>query len=311
MPSVEAPLISVCIPAYNDAAVIGDSLRSAMRQKCAGLEILVLDNHSTDETPAVVAETAAGDSRVRYIRHAQNLGMARNFSACIAAANGEFVQILCSDDVLEDGCATALAAALCSHPQAVLAACSRTFTDQALHPWRVLRAPNCGGEAARKNLMRRCFARGNVIGEPSAVMFRRAAAVRGFNAFYSQSLDLEMWLHLLEQGAAVFVPEPLCRIRQHAEQATHGNIRSGRIVEDKRLFFRQYVTRLGGLLSPWDKLIWDGRMASSVARSQLTGGSIDALSISEVFYKSLFLHILVPWIRIRWRFRGTVASHRL
>jgi glycosyltransferase involved in cell wall biosynthesis len=308
---VEIPSVSICIPAHNDAAVIGDALRSALRQEYARLEILVLDNHSTDQTEKVVSEISAGDSRVRYKRNPENIGMARNFNACIAAATGEYVQILCSDDVLEPGSANRLSMALREYPGAVLAAGGRTFTDRALHPKRVILPRSRQEEIAPKTLMRDCFVRGNVIGEPSAVMFRRSAAGRGFNADYSQSVDLELWFHLLGQGSAVLIPEALCSIRQHGEQATQANMKSGRIVEDKRLLFRQYVDYVKPSLVMWQKLIWDARMASSVARCRECGGTVDAEEIAEVFYPKTFLQLLLPLVGAAWKLRGAFASHRL
>src|SRR5438477_1259628 len=93
----DIPSVSICIPTFNDAAVVGDALRSALRQEYPRLEIIVIDNNSTDQTGEVVAGIAAGDNRFRYSRNSENIGMARNFNACIAAAIGEYVLILCAD----------------------------------------------------------------------------------------------------------------------------------------------------------------------------------------------------------------------
>src|SRR5439155_20938433 len=73
----------------------------------------------------------------------------------------------------------------------------------------------------------RCLAEGNIVGEPSAVMFRRSAAARGFSEAYAQLVDLEMWLHLLERGPLVFTPEPLCSFRRHPLQQTEANKETG------------------------------------------------------------------------------------
>ena len=59
-----------------------------------------------------------------------------------------------------------------------------------------------------------------MVGEPSAALFRRAAARRGFNPQYRQLLDLEMCFLLLEQGDLAYVAEPLCVFRQHSKQAS-------------------------------------------------------------------------------------------
>ncbi|HVC13218.1 MAG TPA: glycosyltransferase family 2 protein [Burkholderiales bacterium] len=295
------PLVSICIPTHDDAAVVGDALRSVLLQDYIAMEVLVLDNCSADDTERVVQHTATGDGRVRYVRHDSDIGMAANFSACVHMARGEFVQILCADDALEPGCVTFLAEALSQHVDAALAACGRKLTDESLRPSRVLRARDRRELVPGPVLARECFARGNRIGEPSAVMFRRGAAARGFNAEYNQLVDLEMWLHLLAHGPAVLLPQPLCRVRQHGRQATQTNIRSGRLIEDKRRLFRQFEAAFAPALGVAEKLRWDTRMASSVARMRAAGGVLDARAIAEVFFRRLFAQVLVPAVTLARR----------
>lgn len=305
------PLVSVCIPTHNDSGVVADAIRSAMRQDYSPLEILVVDNHSTDGTWDLVTELIAGDRRVRAMRNAADIGMARNFSACIQAACGEYVLILCADDALQDACVDLLASALGEHPNAVLAACGRTFTDPSLRPRRAYRARARKEEVDSASMLRECFVHGNRIGEPSAVMFRRRAAARGFDAAYSQAVDLEMWFHLLASGSAVLLPEQGCLIRQHPHQTTRANIRSGRIVRDKQLLFRRYAAGISLGLTPFDKLAWDARMASSLARSGIAGATVDCGPLIELFYPKLFRMLIYPLVGSAWRLRSAFPVQRL
>ena len=302
MESLPAPLVTLCIPTHNDAAVVGDALRSALAQDYVPLEILVLDNCSADDTPDVVRRAVAGDPRVRHVRHDHDLGMAGNFSAGVTMARGDLVLVLCADDFLEPGCVSALAGAIRRHPSAVLAACARTWTDEALRPLRVLRARDREAEVPGPELVRECFARGNVVGEPSAVMFRRAAAAGGFSTEYNQAIDLEMWFRLLAAGSAVLLPEALCRVRQHGAQATQANIRSGRLIEDKRRLFRQFASGPAAGIGVSGRLMWDARMASSLGRMRGAGGTPpEAISVNEVFFRRLFVRLLVPLATLYWR----------
>jgi len=307
----DIPSVSICIQTRNNATVIGDALRSALRQEYPRLEILVVDNYSSDQTGELVTRIAAGDSRFRYSRNSEDIGMARNFNACIATATGEYVQILCADDVLAPDSVNRLSAALREHPTAVLAAGARIFTDRALHPKQTMLPWPRQREFESKALLRECLIRGNLIGEPSAVMFRRSAALRGFNTDYSQALDLEMWFHLLGQGSAVLRPEVVCSIRQHGDQVTQANMKSGRIVEDKRLLFRQYAGGVEPSLGLWPKLAWDARMASSVVRCRLGGGTVDANAIAEIFYPRWFLQLFLPLAGTAWKMREALGTHRM
>ena len=60
----------------------------------------------------------------------------------------------------------------------------------------------------------------NLIGEPSAALFRRDKAARGFDESFQHLVDLEMWFHLLEQGDFAYTRQPLCCFRVHAGQQT-------------------------------------------------------------------------------------------
>jgi glycosyltransferase involved in cell wall biosynthesis len=301
------PACTVAIPVYNQRDFIAHTVRSALDQDIADLEILVVDNASSDDTGNVVRGIAAGNARVRYVRHPANIGMARNFSACISLAKGEFVQILCADDALEPGCTAALVDALTRHPECVLAACGRILTDESLRPIRTARARRRREVVPGRVLLRECFVYANRIGEPTAVMFRRDAAARGFHPDYRQAVDLEMWMHLLTRGAAVLLPEALCRIRQHAGQTSHENVRSGKVVEDKRRLFQDYGAALSPELTIAEKLMWDGRMAVTVCRTRKAGHEVRPEGVAEVFFPRLFSRLTYPVASVLWRLFGRDA----
>lgn len=92
------PLISVLIPCYNRADTITRCLRPVLDGPYRALEVIVSDNGSTDGTAEAAAAAAAGDSRVRIIRHRQNMGPLPNWRACLEAASGSLVHWLWSDD---------------------------------------------------------------------------------------------------------------------------------------------------------------------------------------------------------------------
>ena len=86
------------VPAYNAASVIEETLRSALAQTLREIEVLVVDDGSTDDTAAVVGRVADGDPRVRLIRQA-NAGVAVARNAAIAEARGAYIAPLDADDV--------------------------------------------------------------------------------------------------------------------------------------------------------------------------------------------------------------------
>ncbi|TYZ65589.1 hypothetical protein PybrP1_000555 [[Pythium] brassicae (nom. inval.)] len=93
------PLVSVVIPVFNVAAYVEQAVASIMRQTYQHLEILVVDDASTDATPDIVARLQAQDARVRLVRNAANLGVAASLNKGFAAATGELVARMDGDDV--------------------------------------------------------------------------------------------------------------------------------------------------------------------------------------------------------------------
>jgi glycosyltransferase involved in cell wall biosynthesis len=91
------PLVSVVIPAFNRADLIGRAIDSVLQQTYAEFEITVVDDASTDNTAAVVG--AIQDPRVRYLSSERNAGASAARNMGIHAASGDFVAFLDSDDV--------------------------------------------------------------------------------------------------------------------------------------------------------------------------------------------------------------------
>jgi glycosyltransferase involved in cell wall biosynthesis len=93
-----AGLVSVIIPAYNDAATVERTIASVLSQTYSDLEVLVVDDGSTDETALLVQHMADVDPRIRLLRKANGgLVSARNYG--IAHAGGEFIAPIDADDL--------------------------------------------------------------------------------------------------------------------------------------------------------------------------------------------------------------------
>lgn len=94
--------LSMLVPVYNVEPYVGDCLRSLLDQDVDGLEVIVINDGSTDGSLRVVRDTCAGDARVRIVDK-PNEGYGATLNRGFAEARGEYVGILESDDVLEPG----------------------------------------------------------------------------------------------------------------------------------------------------------------------------------------------------------------
>lgn len=94
------PLVSVIVPAYNAQLVLARCLDSILAQTESRLEVIVVDDGSTDATAEVLARYAAQDGRVRAV-YAENAGVSAARNRAIALARGEYIAFADSDDWLE------------------------------------------------------------------------------------------------------------------------------------------------------------------------------------------------------------------
>lgn len=96
------PKVSIVIPVYNREKFINDALKSAVNQTYRNLEIVVVDNKSTDNTWNVLQEWAKKDNRIQIFQNEENIGPVRNWVKCFEYSTGEYVKILWSDDWISE-----------------------------------------------------------------------------------------------------------------------------------------------------------------------------------------------------------------
>jgi len=240
----ELPAVSICIPTYNNAHFISDAIESALAQTFTDFECIVIDNCSTDNTQKVVAEYLERDKRIKYISNETNVGMGENFNRCLKYASGEYVKFLCADDLLKPLCLENLVRMIKENPSVVLASCARQLTDSSLTHTSTLAYSKRPEMLTGIEVIKRCFIEcKNLIGEPTAVLFKKKDGMRGFDLGYRQLMDLEMWFHILEKGDFAFTPEILCLFRQHEGQRTKSNLATDAAIEDEFRIYYDYVNK--------------------------------------------------------------------
>ncbi len=117
------PLVSVVVPTYNRAHQMGRSIESALAQTYPSVEVIVVDDGSSDDTAAVMAQNYGHDPRVRYA-HRQNGGPAAARNTGMTAARGAYIAFLDSDDTWMPWKLELQIACMEQHPELVM-----TWTD--------------------------------------------------------------------------------------------------------------------------------------------------------------------------------------
>lgn len=98
-PVSRVPLVSVIMPTYNHARFIGESIVSVLSQSYNNLELIIVDNYSSDDSEGIVRRFAQGDPRIRYIKFHNQGVIANSRNRGLAEAMGEFIAFIDSDDV--------------------------------------------------------------------------------------------------------------------------------------------------------------------------------------------------------------------
>lgn len=199
------PLISVCIPAYNNEAFIAATLESVLGQTYRHFEIIVIDDRSTDNT--VPAIKRFSDPRIRLVENETNLGLGGNWNKALSCATGTYIKLLCADDLVYPDCLRRQVEVLedPSHSGAVLAVCNTDLINansQVIYRRRVRCRP---GLVNGRQLIRRSVRWGtNLVGEPAAGLFRREVLSRAglFDPGNPYLIDLAFWAALLRHGDA-------------------------------------------------------------------------------------------------------------
>ena len=207
------PLVSIVIPTHNYACYVGQAIRSGLDQGYRPIEIIVVDDGSTDATPSVLRQF---DAAIRVVRlDGRGVSAARN--AGLAQARGDYVVLLDADDLLLPGGVATQVAQLEHRPD----------VDAVAGEWYVCDVESETIHRARSSLkdddVLGHLMRSNIVGTPSAMMLRRAAldAVGGFDTRLGFTADWEMWLRLAKHGCRFArITAPVAMYRIHGRSMT-------------------------------------------------------------------------------------------
>ena len=214
------PRVTIAIPLFNKERYIAQTLASALGQSYRDIEVLVVDNCSTDASVDIVE--ANHDDRIRLVRQSTNIGMVGNFNSAIEHSRGEFVKLLCADDLLApESVAKQVAALDAAGPKASLAVSQHDLISA--RGRRLIRGtgvPGMSGYYSGPETVRLIRdAAGNIFGTEAQVLFRRSVAA-GIEWYRQGYTEIDFFLRLLTTGGIVVVPEPLSSVRMNKTSAS-------------------------------------------------------------------------------------------
>ncbi len=206
----DIPLVSLVIPAYNHADYLSEAVRSVLAQDYPKLELIVIDDGSTDGTADVLVNLGAG---FRW-ESQDNMGQSRTLTRGWEMSEGDILGYLSADDVLEPGAVSTSVAALMAIPDAVATYCDFNLIDPQSRLVRTVELPEYSYD--------RMLAQVSCPVGPGA-FFRRSAYLQSgpWNSDYRQMPDYDFWLRLGLRGSFIHVPQVLAGFRVHEASQTY------------------------------------------------------------------------------------------
>ena len=190
------PLVSVVVPVFNGLPHLRDLIDALLTQDYPNLEIVFSEGGGTDGSADLLAGIT--DPRVRVITMPPGTTAAGNWTAATEAARGEFIKLVCQDDLITPTALSQQVADLQENPSAVMAIAPRDIIDargNVLYPKRGCQGLKAGVHSG-SDVIHRCYLRGtNVIGEPLAVLFRREPLLASMPWDDSNPLMLDVTLY--------------------------------------------------------------------------------------------------------------------
>lgn len=217
------PLVSVCIPAYNNAGYIKDTIESILGQTYQNIELIIVDDNSKDDTLKIVQSIE--DKRVKVYHNDENLGMVGNWNKCLSLATGDYIKLICADDMVDQNAIEIEAKAMMENPTANLVESDTRLVDingkktGAFHRYHKSGLVN-GKKVAKASLIFQ-----NFFGAPVNNLIRRTALenVGYFDTSFTYILDFDMWIRLACSGDVFIIHQLLNSFRIRNDSNT-GNL---------------------------------------------------------------------------------------
>lgn len=259
-------LASIVIPVYNGMPFLPDAVASALAQDYGDLEVVVIENGSTDGTADWLR--AQQDPRLRVVYRDQTQSAGDNWTQAIGESRGVHVKLMCADDLIEPDAMSRQVADLEGTPGAVMCASRRRIIDsdggvlKAEHGLGSLSGAVEGSVAIRDC----CLAGTNTLGEPAAVLFAGEAirAAMPWDGRWPYMIDVATYAKVLTQGSVV------CDRRVLAAFRVSAGSWSSTLLDQQPVQFRGWRDHVvsTGVIS-WSRL--DGLRSEAALRVRTAG----------------------------------------
>ncbi len=221
MPTKLKPLISVCIPAYNAEQHIAATIQSVLNQSYQNFELIIVDDASTDNTQGII--NSFSDKRIQQHKNQNNEGPIKTWNRVLSLAKGEYIKILCHDDILYIHNLSTHLQVFLDHPKLSLSVSNRDIINNdgkiisSIKQFK--RKEVVEGKALFLNTLKTGR---NTMGEPHAILFKKQIIDENSIVFDDNFylIDLEFYAKVLLYGNAYTINERLSAFRISKKSAS-------------------------------------------------------------------------------------------
>ena len=256
----------IIIPCYNYGRYLGDCVQSILSQPGVDIRVLIIDDASSDNTPAVSDNLASQDSRLLYRRHTVNQGHINTYNEGFAWASSDYVMLLSADDLLASGALQRAARVMDAHPNVGLV-CGRQISFAESPPvaaafsdtnfeYRV--------QSGAEYMESACATASNPMTTATAMMRTSLLhSIGGFDQSLPHTADMEMWLRLAARSSVAWIDSLQAFKRRHQTNMQYQYLATALgDLKGRPAAFMSFFAKDGDLLQEQHRL-------SSLARSRL------------------------------------------
>lgn len=240
--------VDVVVPCYNYGRYLKGCVESVLSQRDVDVRVLIIDDSSSDDTPAVGEQLAANDSRVIFRRHAVNLGHIKTFNEGVMDwARAQYSLLLSADDALAPGALARAVKVMDSHEDVGLSyGMAGIIFDE-----RAFAGVEDGGDFEYKIIsgaryLRYSCEHGNGVPTPTAVIRTELQhRVGGYHLAMYHTSDMEMWMRLATRSSIAVINAEQGYYRWHGDNMTLGYVSN--VLGDRR----QRISTCQEVLNSW------------------------------------------------------------
>lgn len=232
----KTPLVSIAMCTYNGSRFLKEQLDSILNQTYKNLEIIIVDDLSTDNTLEILKEYKEKDSRVKVFKNETNLGFTKNFEKSLSLCKGELIALADQDDIWKENkielfCKNIQGHTLIYSDMIVIDQFGKSDGNQFIRPISNL-------VKGKNNL---AFLFNNCV-SGNSLMFDASLLKNKILPFPKEISYHDLWIAFVASsyGSITYTEEPMTYYRRYSEQITHKSRKSSNNIFKRAKIKKQY-----------------------------------------------------------------------